>query len=116
MVEEGVILKHQPDAAAMWGHRCQVAAVQQDTAAIGSLEARDHTKERALPGSARPEDGDDLAVGELERRPVERRLLLEANRDVFHAEHQNQPAPRRWMRSTSRIEVAATTMRITASA
>ena len=117
MVEERVILEHEPDPAAVRRNAGEVAAVEHDAPGVGPLEAGDHAEQRALPRAARSQHGDDLALGDVERHAVERGLLAEADRDVLDPKHaQNQPARRMRIRSTRKTETATTTMRITASA
>ena len=85
--KERVILEHEPDPTSMRGHRSEVDAVEQDPAGVRLLQACDHSQERRLSRSARPEDRDDLAGPHVELRAVEGERLLEPNADVLHPEH-----------------------------
>jgi hypothetical protein len=117
VVEERVVLEHEPDAAAVGRDGREVDAVQEHPARVGSLETGDHPEQRALPRSTRPEHGDDLAVPDLERDAGERRLPAEPHAHVLDGEHQSHPPSRRGRtRSTTRTDVTVTAIRITASA
>ncbi len=92
VMEQRVILEDEPDPAAVRRDRRDVLAVEQDTPCVGSLQARDRAEERALPGAARAEHGDDLAARDVERDAVERERPSKRDRDVLDPEHLEPPA------------------------
>ena len=87
MREEGVILEDEPDAAAIRRRPGEFDPVQQHTTGIGYLQAGDHPQQRRLARAARPEHGDDLPVGDVQRRTVEDGPAVEAHDDALGAEH-----------------------------
>src|SRR5262249_50186544 len=115
-LEERVILEDEPDPAPVRGDVAEVDAVQRDPPRFGRLEPCDDAEERALPGSARSEHGDDLAVRDVHGHPIEGDVPVEAHGDVLDAEHQSQPPRRTRMRSTTRTDTTVTVMRTTARA
>ena len=56
----------------------RVLAGDVDPAAVGRLEPGDHPQQRGLAAAARPEQGGQRAVADLERHVVERHELAEA--------------------------------------
>src|SRR5262249_37419179 len=59
---------------------------EQDAAAVGQLEARDHAKARRLAAAARPEQGEELALGDLERHVVDRAVAAEVLGDALEGD------------------------------
>ena len=116
MREERVILEHEADAAPMRRNAGQVDPVEQDAAGVGHLQAGDHAQQGRLPGAARAEHGDDLAVRDVERRGVEGLLAVERDRHGVDLEHQNHPPRRTRTRSTRSTATTVTAMSTTASA
>src|SRR5262245_49780768 len=58
---------HLPDLThAFFLHACQVLAVNQDRARVGTHEAEQEAKDRALPGARGPEDHARLPLGDHE--------------------------------------------------
>src|SRR5690606_26686920 len=69
--EEGVVLKHEPDAAMARGHVSDVAPVQSDAPVIDAAQTRDRTQQRRLAAAARPEQHEELAFRHFERNVVD---------------------------------------------
>ena len=87
-----MVLEDEPDPAAVRRNAREVDAVEEDATGDRALEPRDHAEQRALARSARPEDGDDLALADFEADAVERaRSSIEPHRDLLDAEHQVTP-------------------------
>ncbi len=87
--EEGVVLEDEPDAPAIRRRPSEVDSVQQHAPCVGHVQAGDHPQQRRLAGAARPQHGDDLSVGDAERRTVENGLVVEPHDDVLGAKHRD---------------------------
>jgi hypothetical protein len=66
-------------------------AAQADAARRRPLETEDDLQQRALAGPVGTDDGDDLAVVDPERDPVDGRKAAEAFRDRVDLEEQASP-------------------------
>jgi len=69
---ERVALEYHGDVAAA---RCEIgdlSAADRDQAVRDLLEPRDHAQQRGLPAAGRPDQNEELAVGDLERNVVDR--------------------------------------------
>jgi hypothetical protein len=64
--EEGVILEDGVGVPLVRRHRRDVTAAQLDAAGVGSLEAGDDPQERRLARARRPEQREELALGDCE--------------------------------------------------
>ena len=115
MVEERVVLEDEPDPTAIRRNRGEVVTVQEDAPQVGALQSGDDPQ-RALPGAARPEHGHGLTGADLERDAIESLFVSEVDADVLDPQHQNHSRRSRRKRSMTKIDVAVSTMRITASA
>ena len=78
---------------------CDVAAVEDDRAAVGSQHPEQAVEERGLPSAVRPDQRDGLARLDGQRHVVERHDAGEALRDAACVEQGHEPA---------RLGVAAT--------
>ena len=81
--EQRVRLEHHVDVPLGRRHVRDVAAAQQDAAARGLLEARDHAQRRRLAAARRPEHREELALVDLERDGVDGDDRVEALRHRF---------------------------------
>ena len=84
IAEQGVVLEDEADAPLGSGNVVDPAAVDEDVAAVGILQAGQHAQDRRLAAAAGTEEGDELALvdakGNVARR-VEGAVILF---DVFH--------------------------------
>ena len=84
IAEQGVVLEDEADAPLGSGNVVDPAAVDEDVAAVGILQAGQHAQNRRLAAAAGTEEGDELALvdakGNVARR-VEGAVILF---DVFH--------------------------------
>ncbi len=76
--EEGVGLEHHVDRPAVRRHAGHVLAVDQDAAAIGRLEARDHAQQGGLAAARAAQKGEQLAAPDVEIDAVDRGDRAEA--------------------------------------
>ena len=53
---------------------------------LGHEHAGDHVEQRGLAGAVRPDDGEDLALGDREAHIVDREQAAEALADALHLE------------------------------
>jgi hypothetical protein len=66
--------RRRPVAAELaGGEPSEVAAVDVHRSGRGAVEAGEHAQERRLAGAARAEHDADLALGDVEREPLQRR-------------------------------------------
>ena len=72
------MLEDHVDVAMVRRHRSDVHAAEKDPPLVGLLEAADHAKARRLPAAARPEQGEELALPDLERDGLDRLHVAEA--------------------------------------
>ena len=61
MFEERIVLKNHADMAVLHGQIGRVLAVEEDPAAIGRIEARDHPQQRRLAGARGSKQRDEFA-------------------------------------------------------
>ena len=73
VAEQGVVLKHQADAALARGDVRDVAAVQGDAPVIDAGEPGDGAQQRALAAAARSQQHEELAVADVEGDVVDDR-------------------------------------------
>ena len=71
VLEGGVVLEHEADAAVLGRHARSRPRPGSRPAGVGLLEARDHSQQRRLAAAARPEQRGQRAVGHLDRDVVE---------------------------------------------
>ena len=72
-----------------------VGAAELDAAARRAVHAGDGADQRGLAGAVRADDGDDRALGDLERHVVERLRVAVEHIEVLDAQHQSTAsAPR----------------------
>src|SRR6266850_1055765 len=69
--EQRVVLEDDADVALVRLAARQIFAVELDDAAGGLLETRDHHQRRRLPGAARAEEREELALRDVEADPVD---------------------------------------------
>ncbi len=81
VLEGGVVLEDEADAALLRGELGRVLAGDHDLARVGRLEARDHAQERRLAAAARAEQRGEGAGRHLQRDVVESDEVAEALRD-----------------------------------
>jgi len=81
--EQGVVLEDRVDLAVVGRHSGHVPAGQLDRAGARLLEAGDHPQRRRLARARRPEQGEELALLDLQvdarNRPYLTVLLVEAD-------------------------------------
>ncbi len=82
VLERGVVLEDEPDAALLRGERGRVLAGEQDLAAVRPLEARDDPEQRRLARPGGAEQRGQRPAFDLDRDIVERLEVTEALRDV----------------------------------
>ena len=111
VLEQRMVLEHEPEAAAVRRRRGDVDAVERHASVRLGDEAGDGAEQRALAAAARPEHADDLAVGDLHVDGVEREEVAVAHREALERQHQpslirrSRPIPRgtaRWRGSRPR--------------
>ena len=78
----------------MRGEAEKVAAVVDDAAGVGPVEARDDVEGGRLAGPVRADQSDDLAGVEREREVVEREDAAESARDLLEREEGQGPSLR----------------------
>ena len=110
--EQLAVLEHQGEPALVGGYAGEVGAVPRDAAGGHRLQPGDRPQQRGLAAAGGAEDGEHLAVGEVERDVDDGGLAVVADRDVAEPEH--HIAPREGTRSrstasTTRAVVAAST-------
>ena len=89
-------VRPMPICGMAWRGRSRIdAALEQDVAAVGRVEAAEAIEERGLAGAVGADQAGDLAGKDVEGDAVERDDAAEADRDVAHAEQRRS----RWMKS-----------------
>ena len=83
VLERGVVLEDEADAALLRHDAGHVPIADQDASRVGRLEPRDDAQQRRLAAAARPEQRRERAVRDLDPDVVERREVAEALRDVL---------------------------------
>ena len=90
VLEGGVVLEHEADAAVLDRDVGGVAVGDHDSTPVGLLEPGDHAQERRLPAAARTEQRRQRAVRHIDRDPVQGDEVAEllpysVNRDAHQA-------------------------------
>ncbi len=95
--KQRIALKHHVDGTPMRRHRRKVDPVEQDTAAIRPLEARDQAQQRGLAAAGRTEQREELALIDVERKLIDRGEGAEAFAQAFDPQQrlQRRIGPRR---------------------
>jgi hypothetical protein len=70
--EQGVVLEHHADVAAVDRLAPDVLAIDPDLAGIGLDEAGNGAQQRGLAAAARPQQAEELAFADLQRDAVQR--------------------------------------------
>ena len=101
VAEQRVVLEHESDMALAGAVGERVLAVERNLAGIGPVQPGDDPQQRGLARARRPEQRQQLAVGDLEIDVVERGKRAELLHDVpdfnRHAEFALRPdAVREW--------------------
>jgi hypothetical protein len=91
--KERVALKHHADAAPVGRHSHERRAVDVDLAARGVVEAGDHHQRGGLAGSARTQQGDELARLDREAHIIDRGHGAEALADLVEHDRGSGRAP-----------------------
>src|SRR5215208_7792118 len=84
VLERGVVLEHETDAALAGGRCGQIGAIEDDGARVGLLEAGDDAQQRRLAAARRAEERRQRAARYLERHILERDEVAEVLRDVLN--------------------------------
>ncbi len=84
--EERVVLEDHVHVAPVRRHGGDVDAAEQDPPLVGLLEAADHPEGRRLPAAARPEQGEELALLDLDRDGAHRLDAAEALADALEGD------------------------------
>ena len=112
VLEGCVVLEDEADVTALGGDPRRVLAREEHLAGVGTLQARDDPQEGRLPRAARPEDGGERALLDLERDVVEGKKRAEALRDVADLDRHQIVSSRgriRVMTTSTSTAVAAST-------
>src|SRR6516225_10435033 len=72
MRKQGVALKHHVDRPPIGGHRGDIRSVQQNAAAVRSLESRQETQQRGLAATGRAEEREEVALPDGQRNTINR--------------------------------------------
>jgi hypothetical protein len=83
VLERGVVLEDEADAALLWHDAGHVFVPDHDATRIGRLESGDDAQQRRLAAAARPEQRRERAVRDLDPDIVECREVTEALGDVL---------------------------------
>ena len=83
--KERVRLEHHVDRPPIGRQRGEVHAVEQEGAGVRRLEARENAKQRGLAAARRAEQGEELALLDVERDIVDRDNATEALADALDA-------------------------------
>ena len=84
VLERGVVLEHEADAAPPYGQPRGVLAGDQDRAVVGLLQTRDDAQKGGLAASTRPQQRGQRPVGDLQAHVVERHEAPERLAHVLH--------------------------------
>ncbi len=84
--EQRVVLEAHVDLALVGRDADHICATQQDRPGVGLLEAGDHPHRRGLAAARRAEQGDELALGDLERDVVDGAHVPEGLRHALDAD------------------------------
>ena len=108
VLERGVMLEDEADAAFLRWPRGHVVAVEQDGPRVGTLEPGDHSQKRRLPAPARPEQRGQRSGRHLDGNIVQRDEVAEALGDSPCLDHRVSSLGRnRFIRSSVRIAISA---------
>jgi hypothetical protein len=91
---EGVALEDHRDVARARRQIGHVASADPDATARRLLEPGDHAQERRLAAARRPDEDEELAVGDLERDVFDRDHITELLGDVFEDDLTHPCSPR----------------------
>ena len=83
VLEGGVVLEDEADPTLLRNDAGHVLVADHHAPGVGRLEPRDDPQERRLAAAARPQQGRERAVRNLDTDVVERREVAEALRDVL---------------------------------
>jgi hypothetical protein len=86
MREQRIALKHHVDRSPMRRHRRHLDAVEHDAAGVRSLEAGDQPQQGGLAAARRAEQREELAVMNVEGKPVDRCRVAEALGEALNAQ------------------------------
>ena len=84
--EQRVALEHHIDRPPMRRHGCKIGAVEQDAAGVRPLEAGDQAQQRGLAAARGTEQGEELALINVERQMIDDRGTAEAFGQDFDAQ------------------------------
>ena len=87
MREQGQRLEHHAGRALVGGHIIDALAAQDDVARGRRLHAGQHADQGRLAGARRADDGEELAVGDVEIDAVDGVELAEGLGEVFQDEN-----------------------------
>jgi hypothetical protein len=88
--EQGRRLEHEPDVADAGRQVGDVLVVEQDPAGRRLDEAGDHAQRRRLAAARRPEQGQELAIGDVDADVVDGCRRAEALRDRVEVDDRHQ--------------------------
>jgi hypothetical protein len=108
VAEERVVLEHEAHRAFLYALVGGVLAVEEDAAAVGDLESRDHAQQRGLARARGAEERHQLARLDVERDAVEGLERAEALGDVDHLDAHRRS-------STQVLRASVTSARIASS-
>src|SRR2546428_12738417 len=108
MREERVVLEDHAEAAPLRRIRGDVAAVDLDGSLVGLEKARDAVERRRLPAPRWAKETDELASGDLEDEPADRRRVREPLGELADAEAFSLRRHRGARRRAHRVVPAAT--------
>jgi hypothetical protein len=111
VLERGVVLEDEADAALLGRPSGDVLVGDQHLAGIGALESGDHPQERRLAAAARTEERGQRSLRHVQRDPVEGDKVAELLLDVSDNDGHQVPSfgLNRFMASRVRIASAAST-------
>lgn len=113
-----MVLKHQSNPAPVHRYPRLVGVLQQHPPHVRRLQAGDDAQQGGLAAAARPQDADDLVLGDPQIHRVERRTPHEPYGHVLKSEqgHQNSPERSVRIRSSTSSDTAHTTISTVLSA
>src|SRR5215216_7998857 len=83
VIEQRVVLEHEPDLPLFETELERVALVDKHMTGIGELETGENAQQRRLAGTGRAEQAEELALADLETDAVKHERRLEALRQVL---------------------------------
>ncbi|KAG0920391.1 hypothetical protein G6F32_015623 [Rhizopus arrhizus] len=84
MWEQGVVLEHHANVAAVRGHMGHVVLVEQQTSASGCVKARNAAQQGGLTAAAGPQQRVERAVGNVQRQIAQHLLPAESLDDAVY--------------------------------